>query len=297
MPIVDPNDPMTWDVHPERRRGQWNIGTGIFKLDGGPMWSAHEVRVGYCRFIHRRSADRSARNLIRTCGLSPADRVLLVGDNWGFVTEAMRSLRINAVPTDNAPYVHSIKAQSEDSHYLSRIAAAGITDADGGYIDNRSDFVPTNGRRIITSTPVADILAILSDGGPRARVTVLDEGMENQGSRNRIKTELGGDPTWVISKGSLQWLEDVECTDLSSRMAATGSVVAHIITPFSSGGIKRDSEGRIDPEPNPNNWKWITGTQTRVGYLDDDVKTAARSWKGLLPADRFIHVGSYNIYV
>ena len=269
MPIVDPNDPQVWDVHPDRDAGQWNVGTGFYLPGSGPNW--REVRVGYIRklFGPDGAADGQASALIKSLDLVVADRVLLVGDNFGWMTEAFAARGINAVAADNGAYSQMAKDETETAMIRARIVAAGL-DPDTGV--------------------GAQALAALDDGGLRARAPVLDEGMETNGSRNRVSNSLGGNPTWAITMGVATWATDAEMVKLSVDLHAFAAEVAHVLTPYDDNRASED-------EPDPvNNWKRVSEDKALTNKIETQPWFTSRSWKALLPDDWIVVTGSYNAY-
>ena len=269
MPIVDPNDPQVWDVHPDRAAGQWSVGTGFYLPGSGPNW--REVRVGYIRalFGPDGSAGKEAAGLIKSLNLTAADRAVLVGDNFGWVAEAFAARGINAVAADNGAYSQTAKDQTETAMIRARIVAAGLE--------------PDTGIG-------AQALAALDDGGVRARVPVLDEGMATNGSRDRVSNALGGDPTWAVTMGVATWATDAEMVKLSADLHKFAAEVAHVLTPY-------DDTHASEYEPDPvNNWKRISEDQALTNKIETQPWFTSRSWKALLPDDWIVVTGSYNAY-
>ena len=141
------------------------------------------------------------------------------------------------------------------------------------------------------------------DGGTKARVTIMDEDLGNNGSRNRVRNANGGSNyTWAISERVIESLEDAECVTLSSNMHLVAANVAHLFEMYIP--YKYDP---AEPEPNPWNWKWPDANEPLLeqwGQADSftNAQLAAEpwytttEWKALLPGDTFVKVGTYKVY-
>ena len=264
MPIVDANDPAIWDVGT-----QWDVGTGFYLPGSGPNW--REVRVGYVRalFGPDGAGGSCAAGLIESLNLTVADRVLLVGDTFGWVAEAMAARGINAMAAENGTYSQAAKDETETAMIRARIVAAGL-DPDTGV--------------------GAQCLTALDDGGLRARMSVLDEGMATNGSRNRVSNSLGGNPTWAITMGVATWATDAEMVKLSADLHRFAANVAHVLTPYDDNRASED-------EPDPvNNWKRVSEDRALTNKIESQPWFTSRSWKALLPDDWIVVIGSYNAY-
>ena len=272
MPIVDFDDPAVWDT------GRiWRIGTGFYLPGSGPDW--REVKLNFHRAVIMPENIRRAPMLIKNLGIGAGDRVLLMGDVYGWTAESLRTELPPAtfVACDSGTLTQARKTQTETAAIRAAIAAAGVD--------------PDTGRG-------AEALAALDDELPRARVAVLDEDAASNRSRNAIRNVLGGLPTYALTVGMCNFLIDTEAAQVSANLHEfTGVKVAHIINPFDPRGLKRDDNGDVVPEPRPYlNWKHISGVEPRVDYLDAELSIGVRSWKGLLPNDWVVPDDSYNAY-
>lgn len=292
MPIVDFNDPEPWDSHRiwryqiTRRIRQKIAESGVRSDDPQKSvladWNGvPAIHVGFHRFMimQYNRAHRSPL-LPKSLNIVAGDRVLLMGDVYGWTAEALAEALPGAtfVAVDDRPLIQARGSQTETAYLQSQIAAAGVT-----------------------GDTAAMVLAEIDDGLPRARRTVVDEDASNQGSRNRIRNELGGDPTHCVTIGMFNFLFDSECADISARLHDMGSApVFHVVNPFS-----KPAHGRPEPEP-ALNWKHISGDAPRdtmvadkdsnVRSLDAEPGIGARSWKALLPDDWVVPRGSYTAH-
>jgi hypothetical protein len=190
-------------------------------------------------------ATRYATQVIPLLGLTATDTVLLVGAAYGWEVEAFKAALpgITCVGTETSSYIHSVAAETETLELRTIISLAGL-DPDTG--------------------EGAAILAEIDDGGIRMRETVLNEGLQNNGSRNRVKNSWGGgNADWAISMQVLPWITDQEALDLSANMHLVANNVAHLTRPF------LPNRG---PEPEPL-WNWKTGPDWKLFLPNDTIIT------------------------
>lgn len=289
MPIVDFNTPEPWDSHRIWRfkatsRIRQRVAESGVRSDKSVLadWKGvPQIHVGFCRFmIMQYNKSFRVPKIPKNLNIDAGDRVLLMSDVYGWTAEALAEAMPDTtfVSTYASPLAQARNSETETAYLQSEIAKAGVTGA------------------------VADMaLAELDDGLPRARRPVLDEDAASNGSRQRIRNELGGAPTHCITVGMFQFLFDNECVDISARLHDMGSgPVFHIVNPFS-----KPTHGRPEPEP-ALNWKHISGDASRDTMIaDKDSNTRsfdaepgieARSWKGLLPNDWIVPRTTYNAH-
>ena len=292
MPIVDFNTAEPWDSH---RIWRWQIvkrirqkiaESGVRSPDPQKSVLADwhgvpKIFVGFHRYmVMRHNRVHRATKLPRNLNIAAGDRVLLLGDVYGWTAEALAEAVPGAtfVSVDATPLTQGRASQTETAYLRSQIAAAGVTGA-----------------------TAAMVLAEIDDGLPRARRVVVDEDAANRGSRNRIRNELGGAPTHSLTVGVFNFLFDAECADISARLHAMGGApVFHIVSPFN-----KPAHGRPEPEP-ALNWKHISGDQARdtmiadrdsnTRSLDAEPGIEARSWKALLPDDWIVPHSTYSAH-
>jgi hypothetical protein len=113
----------------------------------------------------------------------------------------------------------------------------------------------------------------MDSGLTRATVTILNEDLADNGSRNLVRGAAGlannQDFDLVISDDVLPTLSDAEIVTLSARMNALGNLAIHIVTPGAADGSDqaRGSRGDLD-------YNWHTLSE----------------WKALLPSDGVLDV-------
>ncbi len=290
MPIVDFNDPAPWDslriwrfqvtraIHADIAVNSPRVpGKSVF--DGFP--NIPPIHVGFHRFMMmRENRGNVASKMPRSLNITSGDRVLLMGDVYGWVAEALAEAMpsVSWVSSDDTPLTQARNSETETTYLRSRITAAGVTGAD-----------------------VDTVLGKLDDGLPRSRRTVLDEDAADNGSRQRIRNELGGAPTHAITMGMYNFLFDSEAADISARLHDMGTgPVFHVVNPF-----RKPAHGNPELEP-VLNWKHLTEDRVRdtmirdsdgnTRSLDDEPNIGARSWKALLPNDWIVPHNTYNAH-
>jgi len=291
MPIVDFNTPEPWDSlriwrSPVTSMLRQKVSeSGVHKSSGSVLeaWkNIPQVFVGFCRFPIMQINDRfRGPNMPKNLNIGPGDRVLLMGDVYGWTAESLAENvpLANFVSVDSTPLTQARCSLTETNYLRNRIVVAGVT---GGSIDL--------------------VLSHLDNGLQRASRTVLDEDASDQASRDRIITELGGLPTHCITTGMFNYMFDSECVDMSARLHDMNpGRVFHIVNTFN-----KPAHGKAEMEP-ALNWKWATQDQPRDTFirnevgdirpLDSESNIEARSWKALLPNDWIVPEGtSYNVY-
>lgn len=249
-------------------------------------WHASKVpkiHVGFHRFcIMQDNRRHRAVKMPKNLNINAGDRVLLMGDVYGWTAEALAEAVPGAtfVAVDPTPLTQTRASQTETAYLQQQVLQAGIP----------------------SFTPVWNmVMAKIDDGLPRARRVVVDEDLANEGSRNRARNELGGAPTHCMTMGMFNFLFDSECSDISARLNDMGTgPVFHIINPF-----RKPAHGKPEPEPSLN-WKHISEDRPRdtmienqnkdTRSLDEEPGIEAKSWKALLPNDWIVPHSSYNAY-
>ncbi len=236
MPIVDASDPAVW--------------SNAYQI-GYPK--NRRVRLNYDRAVMLPIARRHAEGLVRALGLTDGQRIGIAGGGFGWTAEELARLLPNSriVTTDTSSWVHANKDLPATANYRAAIQKAGLDPDSGGG---------------------AALLAEMDDGGAQARVTILDEELSNDGSRNRVRQAVGGTLDWAISEEVLPWLVDNECVELDGWMRRLAPNIAHLLTPYRANVA-------AEPEPPPV-WNWKTG---------DD-------WKLMLPDSTIVTVGNFQVF-
>lgn len=171
-----------------------------------------KVIVNYCRWAVYPEAQKYAD--FYTTITSPTDSIVVIGSGFAWSLEILVDQYgydpALVTGVDTSGYVQGAKATTEEQDIRDAIAAVGL-DPDG--------IVPHPVTGETTTGP--EILArCLADTRPRATITVLDETLSNQGSRNRVLAATGGSADFVISELVLSGLTDAEAQLVDSQMAS-----------------------------------------------------------------------------
>lgn len=255
MPIVDASDPVSW--------------SNAYRI-GYPK--NRRVRLNYDRAVMLPIARRHAEGLVGALELFDGQSIGLTGGGFGWTAEELAKLLPNSriITTDTSSWVQAKKDLPATDNYRAAIQAAGL-DPDRG--------------------EGAALLAEMDDGGPMARVTILDESLSDNASRNRVKGAAGGAFDWAISEGALVWLADDECVALDDWMQQIASNVAHLLMPY-------DPSQAEEPEPPPiYNWKYPTSPNGGVVQkMWDQSWYTVDNWKALLPNSTIVTVDSFQLF-
>lgn len=200
-----------------------------------------EVKLHYCRAAIFPVVQRRAAELIRLLALTSGQRVAIVGAGFGWLGEVLAASGIVTASIDTSTYIQSAKSTTEAADVRAWIQAAGLD--------------PDSGKG-------AEILARCVDGQARSRVTVLNEDLANNQSRNRVRTAWGGGaPTWVLTEHVLESLTDAECSTLDSRCRSLGPT-AHLIEPTQTGNLPGYNR------KTPAEWKTLLPNSQILSSLD-----------------------------
>jgi len=243
------------------------LGTGIY---GGAYPNWQEVRLNFHRAGMMSVCDARARDLIDGLGFTVKDTVLIVGAGFGWLAECLkiRLPGIMTVCTDISPWIHFAKNETETAEIDAAVRAAGILPGTEAY-----DAAMT----------------ALDDGGTRARETVENVDILDTVARKGLLNKYGPF-TWAITEQVLPWLTDTEAVALDDAMhAVIPNRVAHLTSLF------MDDFENEPPEPNPWNWKHLTGKASTRSDLETLSWYGATSWKSLLPRSTIVGVGGSGV--
>lgn len=223
----------------------WTTWQQSYDLDAepdlGPVFRPH-VRLSYHRAVLYNTLFKDrADNIPQALGWLLTQRIVVLGCGFGWFVERLRAMGwTNIIGVDNSTFVQTNKSLTEEADINSAIAAIG--------------FSPTVGEGQAIKTK-------LFDGGPRARVTVLNEDGRTGPSRARIRQALGGGVDIAFTEDMIGNFTDAEAQAISSNLHQLAPVVQHFVTVVS------------DPSAPfmPGNWK-----------------TSLEAWKAVIPADTFV---------
>lgn len=172
-----------------------------------------EVRLHYNWGIMQPLQQKWWANLVPLLGITAADRVCVIGAGFGWGVEALlaEAPGVTAIGIDISDYINAEKGTDEDADLDAAITAVGLDPA-----TDRGAQIKTRFRR----------------DGPRAKVTILQEDLSNNGSRNRVRNAIGGlDPTWIITEDTVQTMPDAELTQYTGYANDfTGAQVVHFLS-------------------------------------------------------------------
>lgn len=234
----------TWDTWADYQ-GAYDIGA---EPDGHPN-TRDEVRLSYHRAVMFPIARDHAVNVVRVLNWQPSMKIVVIGCGFGWFIEVLKNELgyTNVVGTDIGLYVQTNKGGTEEADINAAIQAVGLNPLLG-------DGAIAKGK--------------LFDGGPRARVPVLNEDARTNQSRTRIKQALigGGAVDWAFTESVLESLTDAETTQGSGFLHQLATNVGHLVVTTRPG----QTLGEF-------NWKTLA------------------EWKALLPNDIFVEAGTYAV--
>ena len=184
---------------------QYDTGTGIWF---GEFPSYQELRLNY----HRQNVTQSyfwyTADLVSALGWLPSDAIVVAGAGFGFLEGELEGTHgfTDVVSIEDGAWIQSAKDTTEDADMDAQIAAVGVNPL---------------------SQAGRDVKAQLTDGGTRARVTILDENLLTKESRNEVKKQFGGQIGIVFSDFMFPYLTDDEAIAFSAEANLTGAMVQH----------------------------------------------------------------------
>lgn len=272
MPLVDIHDGLVHHRMCNKGTSVWRCVHPITRLPaiflpGESSFGCHaadrkEVRLQYHRYVCAPSGRLRAKVLEKQLALTPSDNVAMIGSGLGFTTEGLTALGIPAVAIDTSTWIETAKSETETSEIAAILTEVGILPITARY---------------------AEVMALLEDGGTRARVTIENEDIAVDEARARLEAKYGIF-TWAISDNVLPWLDDAEAAALDFAMGEIAADVAHQVTPYNDAQAQK-------PEPYAVlNWKHMEGNAPVVSELMDQPWYTVTSWKALLPNSAILGV-------
>lgn len=232
----------TWNT-----QADWDAAYNLSgETDGHPN-TRPEVRLGYCRSIGFEQARLNAAAFVSLLTLTPTTPIVIIGAGFGWTAEVLSQspyTMTSVISVDVSTWIQANKSLSETADISARIVAAGLD--------------PLTGRG-------AELLARHADGGTRARVSILNEDLSSNASRNRVKQAIANQtPAWCVTEFMLESLTDAECQQASTRAHGFSGAtkLAHLI------------DSQLPP-----------------GF---NVKTLEQ-WKTLIPTDTFIDARGWRM--
>jgi hypothetical protein len=220
--------PPNWD----EKAGFDSVYYGHCEHDGRPG-VRDPVRINYTRWKVYPEAEQYASFMDSVT--TTADTILVVGSGFAWSLEILVDsygyTAGNLTGVDTSTYVQGNKDISEEAEIRAAIAAVGL-DPDG--------IVPHPVTGELARGP--ELLArCLVDARPRATIQVLNENLQNNGSRNRVRNAVGGTIDYCFSELMLSGLTDAEAQLVDGYMAETRNGVGasyHIVGDQDAEGLR-----------------------------------------------------------
>lgn len=148
-------------------------------LPGGVPKDRPEVNLNYHRWSITPVMVRRWQRIVPLLGITPSDNVCVVGAGFGWGVEQLVNISgCTAVGLDISDYIQAEKGNTEEAELRALVTSYGLD--------------PDSGRGL-------EIMNFVYDGQPRANVIVLNEDMQTNQSRNRIRQALNNNwPNIII---------------------------------------------------------------------------------------------------
>jgi len=237
MPVVEFNTKADFD-------SVYSIG---MEPDGRPN-TRPEVRLQYHRASMFPYSQYRAQKLVELFAWPTATKILIVGSGFGWTAEALEtSGYTNVVGIDTSAWIQTSQDTSEETEINAAITAVGLNVNTGRGSELKGRMYSTGNRR-------------------RSSRAIANEGMQNNGSQNRVRSLLNGVQVG-ISEDVLPALSDAEIVDLGLRinLVDAGVQVIHLVT---TGGTNQDPR-----------FNWHTLAE----------------YKLLIPSDTFIDLSTWEV--
>lgn len=218
--------------------------------DGHPS-TRPGIRVNYTRAGMMPYAEYTASKLVELFAWPTSRRIMIVGSGYGWVAEVLEQQYgyTSIVCVDTSPYIQSTQDTSEEAEIDAAITAVGLNPNSGEGAQKKAKlFTPGNRRR-------------------HSRA-VMNENLSNNGSRNRVKNQLGDIDTGITEE-VITTLTNTEVVTLASQIAQVNPAmqVIHLTT-------ERLPNNNQDPS---YNWKSLA------------------EWKALVPANTFVSLNTWQV--
>jgi hypothetical protein len=216
--------------------------------------------MGYSRAAFYPWAVVRAAKLVELFAWPLTTKILIVGAGYGWLAEELETTHgyTDIVTTDTSPHVQNTQDSSEEAEVDAAITALGLDPASGEGLTRKGLFFTPGNRR-------------------RHSRSVQDEGLNNNGSRNRVRNVLGSVDV-AISENLAPILDDSEVIQVAGWIDQVDTLdeVIHLVTEL-------QMDDRVDP-PVPLggqdllfNWK----------LLED--------WKLLVPSHTWVSLNSWEV--
>ena len=209
---------------------EWDVNTGV-RING------RNIRLNFHRWNIIPGWVGYTAKMVRELGWSADTKLAIVGGGFGMMEEALVANHgfTSVLTCDDSIWIQGAKGETEDADVSIAIAAVGGNPFSGEGMTKK---------------------AILSDGGFRARVTVVDEDILTNASRAAVRSMLGGVDV-AFTDDMLDRITDADALAFSVGANLIGAQVVHSV-----GGA--------------NSFRL-------------NAKETLQEWKDLIPADTFIN--------
>lgn len=228
---------------------------GTPEYDGHP-WTRQRVMLNYHRWKVYPEAQQYAD--FYTTITDPTNSIVIVGSGFAWSLEILVD-QYGYDPAlltgvDTSTWVQGAKDTTEEQEIRDAITAVGL-DPDTG-----------RGLELLTRC--------YFDTRPRATITVLNETLQNQGSRNRVLNAVGGSADFVISELMMSGLSDAEAVLVDQQMTDLDiGQTWHVVMDQFTYTNEAKSWTRIR-QPDIDKWDWNTKT--------------LEGWAALMPNSNFV---------
>jgi hypothetical protein len=241
------------------------------EMYSGPLWRygvRNSTRVpsvkGYYRATRSTATQIILAGILAQPGFAQVSDVAVIGGAFGWLAEALIANGVNAVTVDTSSYVLANQGISEEQEIRDALTANGFDP------DNLPTLMdPNDPNAVFTGDPYA----LWTNNGVRTTLTVLDEDLANNGSRNRVRNALPGSIDAIITEFLLDIMEtDAESLLIASRVESLApnpaAVRVHIIADGTGG----------DPRLNHKTKEQWRALLDANGFSNHVVATASGVW-------------------
>lgn len=168
--------------------------------------------MGYSRWTAKPDAEQYAA--FYSTVTTPNDTIVVVGSGFAWSLEVLVDdygyTAGNLTGVDTSTWVQGAKGTTEEQDVRDAITAVGLDPDDPNHVH------PVTGE---VGRGVELFNRIYTDTRPRASIQVLNETLQNQGSRNRVRSAVGGTIDYCFTELMLEGLTDAEAQLVDGYMA------------------------------------------------------------------------------
>ncbi|HEX9569070.1 MAG TPA: hypothetical protein VF987_05270 [Rhodospirillales bacterium] len=199
----------------------------------GVLYAVPEVTVNYLSCVLRPGTYEIIDALIVALGMTPGQKVGVVGCGMGWELERLVDLGFTVMGVETSAFVAAEKGGSEAADVDAALTAAGYDPSRGEGARQRA--------------------AMLAEPRCKVPTLILNEDVNTGRGRNVVRSALGlsgaQKADWGISIGVMQTLTDAEASALNNNMVGICANVAHYIT------VLPEVENSIWNKKSAEDWK------------------------------------------